>query len=100
MSLYECLNVAIFVTNLFIIKKLFKMSQVDEQIKNMVGRLNTATNKIAAKISEVLEGEKNNLSDESIAALEAEVAKLEALGASDENPIPEEETEGTQEANS
>ena len=53
------------------------------------GRLDVVTNDIAADYAKLIdEAKTGNVSAESIAAGEVNVAKLEALGASVENPVP------------
>jgi hypothetical protein len=60
-----------------------------EEFDALMGRLNTVTNDIAADYAKLLEEIANNsVSAESIAAGNANVAILEALGASVENPVP------------
>jgi len=64
-----------------------------ENFDALMSRLNVATNDIAADYQKLLDEAKNNsVSAESIAAAEANIAKLEALGASVENPVPEPES--------
>lgn len=71
------------------------MATRQEQFDALISRLNTVTNDIAADYKKLLEEAKtNSVSAESIAAGEAHVATLEGLGASVENPVPEEPTEG------
>ena len=61
-----------------------------EEFDALMARLNTITNDIAADYALLLEQIANNsVSAESIAAGNANVAILEALGASVENPVPE-----------
>lgn len=63
-----------------------------EQFDAVVARLNNVTNDIAADYQKLLDEVRNNsVSAESIAAAEANIATLEALGASVENPVPEPE---------
>lgn len=65
------------------------MATRQEQFDVMMGRLNTVTNDIAADYAKLLEEAKtNSVSAESIAAAETNIATLEALGASVENPVP------------
>ena len=61
-----------------------------EEFDALMARLNTVTNDIAADYAKLLaEIANNSVSAESIAAGNANVAILEALGASVENPVPE-----------
>lgn len=68
------------------------MAKTQEQFDALMGRLNVITNDIAADYKKLLDEIKanadNTVSPESIAAAEANIAKLEALGASVENPVP------------
>lgn len=70
--------------------KLDKIMAKQEQFDAMVARLNTATNDIAADLKllkdQIAAG---TVSDESLAKLDADIVKLEALGASTDNPIPD-----------
>lgn len=60
-----------------------------EEFDAIMGRLNTVTNDVAADYAKLLaEIANGNVTPESIAAGEANVAILEALGASVENPVP------------
>ena len=62
-----------------------------EQFDALIARLNTVTNDIAADYQKLLDEAKNNsVTAESIAAAEANIATLEALGASVDNPVPTE----------
>lgn len=62
-----------------------------ESFDALMGRLDTVSNDIAADYKKLLdEAKTNSVSAESIAAAEANILKLEALGASVENPVPEE----------
>ena len=69
-------------------KSIAMQSEADEKVIALVGRINTATNTIADKIKTVLEGEKDNLSPESISALTSAVEGLEKIGADGEDSIP------------
>lgn len=61
-----------------------------EQFDAALERLNTTTNDIAADLTLLKEQIQNGtVSDESLARLDANVATLEALGASTENPVPD-----------
>ena len=60
-----------------------------EDFDALMGRLNTVTNDVAADYAQLLaEIANNSVSAESIAAGNANVAILEALGASVSNPVP------------
>lgn len=63
-----------------------KNMAVDPVIAALIEKFDAATNKIAARIQKLIDA--GGLSVESVAALEAEVAKLEALGADPNNPVP------------
>lgn len=71
-------------------KKLDLIMTKQEIFNASLDRLNTTTNDIAADLTllkkQIADG---TVSDESLARLDANVATLEALGASTENPIPE-----------
>lgn len=65
------------------------MATRQEQFDALIGRLNTVTSDIAADYQKLLDEAKNNsVSAESIATAEANIATLEALGASVDNPVP------------
>lgn len=65
------------------------MATRQEEFDALMGRLNTVTNDIAADYAKLLqEIADNSVSAESIAAGNANVATLEALGASVSNPVP------------
>jgi len=65
------------------------MAKAQEQFDALMARLNTVTNDIAADYQKLLDEIQNNtVSAASIAAAEANIAKLETLGASVENPVP------------
>lgn len=67
------------------------MATRQEEFDALMGRLNTVTNDVAADYAQLLKEVANNtVSAESIAAGNANVAILEALGASVTNPVPEE----------
>ena len=59
---------------------------VDPKVAALIVKFDDATNLIAARIQKLIDN--GGLSPESEAALQAEVAKLEALGADQNNPIP------------
>src|SRR3954471_10589743 len=66
------------------------MANTQERFDALLARLNAATNDIAADYKKLLdEVRAGSVSDESLTAAEANIAKLEALGASVENPVPE-----------
>lgn len=61
-----------------------------ESFDAIAGRLNTVTNDIAADYQKLLdEAKQNTVSQESIDAAEKNIAALETLGASVDNPVPE-----------
>ena len=67
------------------------MPTKQEEFDALVERLNAVTNDIAADYKKLLdEITSNSVSDETLAKAKENVAKLEALGASVENPVPEE----------
>lgn len=67
------------------------MATSQERYDAINERLNVITNDIAADYKKLLEEAKNKtISDESLAKGEANVLRLEALGASVDNPVPEE----------
>lgn len=66
------------------------MATRQEEFNALIGRLNTVTNDIAADYAQLLaEIANNSVSAASIAEGHANVAALEALGASVANPVPE-----------
>jgi hypothetical protein len=67
------------------------MANTQERFDLLMSRLNVATNDIAADYKKLLDEIKSgNVSDASLTAAEENIAKLETLGASVENPVPEE----------
>lgn len=71
------------------------MAKSQEQFDTLMARLDTVTNDIAADYQKLLdEIQSNTVSPASIAAAEANIAKLETLGASVANPVPEPPAEG------
>jgi len=76
------------------LKKLTKklesyMAKAQERFDQLMARLDTATNDIAADYAKLLaEVQAGTVSEASFAAHEANIAKLEALGASVDNPVP------------
>lgn len=71
-------------------QKLDKIMTKQEKFDAAIDRLNTTTNDIAADLKQLKEeNAAGTISDESLAKLDANVATLEALGASTENPVPE-----------
>lgn len=78
---------------LLIIQKLDQfMANTQEWTDQLNARLDTVTNNIAADYKKLLEEiQSGQVSEESKAKAEANIAKLEALGASVENPVPPEE---------
>jgi predicted phage gp36 major capsid-like protein len=68
------------------------MAKTQERFDDLMTRLNTITNDIAADYQKLLDEITNNsVSDASLTAAEENIAKLESLGASVDNPIPPEE---------
>jgi hypothetical protein len=68
------------------------MAKTQERFDDLITRLNTITNDIAADYQKLLDEITNNtISDASITAAEENIAKLESLGASVDNPVPPEE---------
>lgn len=75
--------------NLIIEKLDLIMALTQQQFNELVARLDAVTNDIAADYQKLLdEIQAGNISDESVAAAKANIEKLEALGASVENPVP------------
>lgn len=65
------------------------MAKSQEQFDALMGRLDTVTNDIAADYQKLLDEVQNGtVSPESLAAAAVNIAKLETLGASVENPVP------------
>lgn len=65
-----------------------------EQFDALLQRLDATTNDIAADLTLLKEQiAAGTISDESLAKLDSNIAKLEALGASTENPVPVEPTD-------
>lgn len=82
---------AIFLALLFIyLNQLSIMATSQERFDLIIGRLNTITSDIAADYKKLLDAIQNNtpISEESFAAAEANIAILETLGASVDNPVP------------
>lgn len=68
-----------------------------EQFDALMQRLDATTNDIAADLKLLKDQIANDtISDESLAKLDANIQKLEAIGASTENPVPEEPTGPTE----
>lgn len=66
------------------------MATSQERFDALMGRLDTVTTDIAADYKQLLEAvQAGGVSDESFAKHEANIAVLETLGASVENPVPE-----------
>jgi hypothetical protein len=61
-------------------------TMVDPQVAALIAKFDAATDKIAARIQTLIDA--GGLSAESAAALQAEVTKLEALGADQNDPVP------------
>lgn len=61
---------------------------VDPKVAALIVKFDDATNLIAARIQKLIDA--GGLSPESEAALQNEVAKLEALGQDPNNPVPPE----------
>lgn len=65
------------------------MAKSQERFDLLMGRLDTITTDIAEDYKTLLEAvQAGGISDESFAKHEANIAKLEELGASVENPVP------------
>lgn len=67
------------------------MGKSQERFDILMGRLDVITNDIAADYAQLLkaiEDGADSISEESFAKHEANIAKLEELGASVENPVP------------
>lgn len=65
------------------------MATRQEEFNELIARLNTVTNDIAADYQKLLDEIANNtVSAESIANAKANIETLEALGASVSNPVP------------
>lgn len=64
----------------------------EDQIKASIQELDEATNAIAAKLQNAIDAEKDNVSAESLAALQSVADQLKALGADESNPIPTTDT--------
>lgn len=70
------------------------MAKAQERFDQLMARLDLVTNDIAADYKKLLELlADGTISEESFAAHEANIAKLEALGASVDNPVPEPPTD-------
>lgn len=64
-----------------------------ERFDGILTRMDAVTNNIAEDFKAfVQEAKDGNVSDDSLAKAEANIAKLEELAASKENPVPGEET--------
>lgn len=71
------------------------MATSQERFDAIIARLDTITTDIAADYKKLLdEVRAGGVSDESFAKAEANIATLEALGASVDNPVPEPPVEG------
>lgn len=69
------------------------MAKSQERFDALMARLDAVTNDIAAdyaKLLKAIQDGADSISEESFAAHEANIAKLEELGASVDNPVPEE----------
>lgn len=77
-----------------IINKLNQMAQTNqERFDELNTRLDTITNNIAEDYQSLLDQiGKGSISEESFAKHEANIARLEGIGASVENPVPEDPT--------
>lgn len=72
------------------------MAKAQERFDALMARLDKITTDIAGDYKTLLdEVQAGSISDESLAKAEANIATLEALGASVENPVPEPPTEPT-----
>lgn len=90
---YSCVDQNLFLEklNYLIAQNKSIMATSQERYDAINERLNVITNDIAADYKKLLEEAKNKtISDESLAKGEANVLRLEALGASVDNPVPEE----------
>ena len=66
------------------------MAKAQEQFDALMTRLDTVTNDIAADYQKLLDEIQNNtVSQESLDKAAANIQKLETLGASVDNPVPE-----------
>ena len=75
------------------------MAKSQERFDALMERLDKVTTDIAAdykKLLDAVEAGSDSISEESFAKHEANIAKLEELGASVDNPIPDEPTEPTE----
>lgn len=81
-------DILLNINNHFKLKEIMATSQ--ERFDQIIGRLNTITSDIATDYQTLLDAIKNNtpITEESFAAAEANIAILEQLGASVENPVP------------
>lgn len=88
----EALALIINKQNLIIQKLDQVMATSQERYDAIIARLDTITNDIAADYQQLLdEARTKTVSDESLAKGEANVARLEAIGASVDNPLPPDE---------
>lgn len=73
----------------FIIKQLTEMANKQERFNAILASLNEVTNQIAADYQKLLtEVRDGSVSDESLATAEANIAKLQEIAASDDQPVP------------
>jgi len=71
------------------------MPTQQERFDQMVADLNSVTNDIAADYQKLIdEAKTNQISEESFASAETNIATLKALGASVDNPVPPPPPEG------
>lgn len=61
-------------------------TMVDPKVATLITQFDAATDKIAARIQKLIDA--GGLSDDSAAALQAEVDKLNSLGQDPNNPVP------------
>lgn len=75
----------------FIIKQNTQIIMLNQkQFDELIARLNTVTNDIAEDYKKLLaEIQAGNITDASVAEAKANIERLEALGASVSNPVPE-----------
>lgn len=73
-------------------RKVIQMGLKQAQFDAAISSLNTATNAIAARLQKLIDDEGDVISQESLDALTADVANLQALGADPNNPVPPQTT--------
>jgi len=70
------------------------MGKTNEQIAALASRLDAATNEIANDLKALREQVADTIAPETLASLDAGIARLEAMGQDAENPVPEPAPEG------